>query len=538
MNTSMMTAIPHAAVPASPAPAATRQLRPLVFIEGRCAPELTVAQYDAAGALDTRRASIHGPRPTGDPRITIALPATLHDGAVQWRVLADGHSSAIQRTVQAQTDSGGFEVLDDWASVLERTLSADEQRDLMALTTCGQILDWLTDAAVPRGENPVIARVSDAERFKTLMLSSTEAVSIGTVWLAVTEQLNRYLQTSLSRIAGEVRRVTRLLPAEHGRPIALPWARAGVGRVTAMRSQSGTKRARKWTALGARPRLEDTFTLAPAWDPSLQAQPDDDYDAALSSDFSRFGRVFRAWVLNEDAAYDGPVYDTAAAFDLNQPDREPLVLTDCLASDATGRALLPVVEFSTDGGASWARYTGALTVMSDRAGLVLEAPTLPTGLVDSGQAGLLQLRVTATLIGPAPITAERWAGNPFLGTTKPIILDRSTEFGWQRVGPDSLHAAAIDNGTLTAEVRDDRPALLQTLLQHMGSADEAGGMTIELIGAWPDLRAGDRVIDPMGEGVGQDGVPTVLGGEPGVIEKVRVRFGTQDQEPGTRVLVG
>lgn len=292
--------------------------------------------------------------------------------------------------------------------------------------------------------------------------------------------------------------------------------------------------------------MEDTFTLTPAWDATLQAQPDDEYDAALSSDFSRLGRVFRAWVLNEDAAYGGPVFDTAAAFGLDRPDRSPLVLTDCLASDATGRALLPVVQYSTDDGASWTRYTGGLTVMADRAGLVLEAPTLPTGLVDAGQAGLLQLRVTATLVGPTPITARRWAGNPFLGTAEPITLDRSAQFAWQCIAPGSLHAAAIAGGTLTAEARDDRPALLQSLLQDMGAAGDVGirsasgggGVTIDLVGAWPDLRAGDRVIDPLGEGIGRDGVATILGGEPGVIDRVRVRFGTQGQEPGTRVWVG
>lgn len=237
MNPSTMTATQHAALSASPAQAATRQLRPLVFIDGRCAPELTVSQYDVAGTLDTRRAVVRGPKPAGDPRLTVALPTTLADGAVPWRVLVDGHMATADRVLKPGLDVGGFEVLDDWARALERTLSAEEQGDLLARTTCGQVLDWLADAATAQAETPVITRGSDAERSTAITLSRAQAASIGAVWQAITDRLNRRVQTALSRIAGQVRRVTRLLPIGRGRPIALPWAHGGVGRVTAMRSQ-------------------------------------------------------------------------------------------------------------------------------------------------------------------------------------------------------------------------------------------------------------------------------------------------------------
>ncbi len=112
-------------------------------------------------------------------------------------------------------------------------------------------------------------------------------------------------------------------------------------------------------------------------------------------DFAIHQDVGRKWVLNEHGRYDGALYNRYAPFDDYQPFRFETVLAERVANpegwmvrprrfldpvtqSAEGQPLAAAVEVSFDGGATWSAYTGALRVLGDECGLVLDAESLCT----------------------------------------------------------------------------------------------------------------------------------------------------------------
>lgn len=529
--------IPSAATPALRHAAAGPAALPVVFVDGRPNPALAVVGYEAVGPMDRRTATVLGPRPAGAPQLLVALPYRLVDGEVHWQVLLAGRIAGQETKALSGLARSGFTVVDAWSAQLDRDLSADERDAYTDASSLAEVLGALRLALPGLGTAEVPVWLQD----ERLALRPHDRVSPGALLSAVCERFALRCRTDLERTASGHRRVTRLLPDAVGRPIPLPWPRGGVGRVLAVAGQADADLARLQIATGSRPRLEDTFTLTPGWDATLQGQPDADYHPETSTDFSRYARVYRGWVLNEDAAFPGPVYDANAALQLpGNAAPPPLALTDCLTTDATGQRLPPVIEYSTDAGASWQRYAGAIELMPDRAGVIITEPQLASGWIDAGEVGDLRLRVTATLVGDRPIRAQRLRGNPFLGEPRQDAFALGEAYRFDRVAPGSLHAAAIASGALFAEQRDDRAALGRVLLTDGDHRDPPAlpatpTHTADLFGAWPAWRVGDRVLDPLAEGVGIDATPVLLGGRPGRVMRVRVRFASSGKVPETRL---
>ena len=288
--------------------------------------------------------------------------------------------------------------------------------------------------------------------------------------------------------------------------------------------------------------VEDTFVLQPGWDPGLQGRPDGDYGRLTSSDFSLYGSVYRAWVLNEDGAYSeapfrlGEAYDVGTLFDQPGSIGSPLRLQPCLTSNAAGRQLPPIIESSIDSGTTWSAYPGQAEVMNDRVGVQLIDDTLPSSILAAAKAGTLRLRVTGSLIGPDPIQAALWDGNPFAGPGPTRVLDYSDRYAWRRVAVSSIHAGAIENGALQADAIDDRMAMRAELQAQI--ADQPGpevASRLELVGAWTALRAGDRVRDALGRGVAIDGHPSSFATRDARIQRIDFTFGVSNTTPRTRI---
>jgi hypothetical protein len=200
----------------------------------------------------------------------------------------------------------------------------------------------------------------------------------------------------------------------------------------------------RFIAEAAGPVVESTFALVGGWDAADEALADGEYSKSGSSDFEAVANVFRLWVLNEDGAFTAEPFDRGPAFDLTTLfddgraiEPQPLRFGHALSQDAAGRSVGVVVEMSIDGGASWSRYPGTASVLSDRAGVYLADDALPAGFLAAVRGGVGKIRVTATLRNPLPLQSVRWRGNPFTGAFRTQRLKLGDAFGWRRVLPGS-----------------------------------------------------------------------------------------------------
>ncbi|MEM9914548.1 MAG: hypothetical protein AAF911_06285 [Planctomycetota bacterium] len=339
-----------------------------------------------------------------------------------------------------------------------------------------------------------------------------------------------FVQRDLIRAITDIRERLTLRPIERGRLIQLPLSPAAqTSPVVRLESNTETARARQWIARGDKPQIESTFDLLPGWDAGLEGLADSEYDAGLSSDFSRFANVYRRWVLNEDAALDAEPFDLATLFDQPKLTPTPLPFGDCLTQDDAGQPLAPVVEFSLNAGLTWARYTEPVERMSDRAGLMLTSTSLPSAVLAAAKAGNLRLRTTATLTSPLSIEARRWQGNPFANVGPEIELDATRQFKLQRLTPGSLHDAAVEAGQLTADQHDDTDALAAWLLQQLDRDTQAALNTkveahLTLANARPEICIGDRLNDVQRQGRDLAGQPTSLPHHTASVSRVRCDF--------------
>ncbi|MEM1353384.1 MAG: hypothetical protein AAGH88_00725 [Planctomycetota bacterium] len=530
MTTTTLPTPPSAATPALDPDASSPSTLPVVLVDSRPEPGLAVTQWQAESPLDRRAALVQGTRPAGDPQITLAIPHRLNDGQVHWQALLSGRlqDQTTERSVGEERTA--ILLNDAWAQQVDRALTPGQRNRMTDVQTMRELLEVL-NRTLPDFES---CGISSAVLDQRIDLGLSDTLSPARVLERVCSRFDLRCRTDITRTHSGERRVTRLLPADRGRPITLPWARGGVGRVALVRGETAPTRALRCIALGSPPRLEDTYTLTPAWDPALQSQPDLQYDPQTSTDFSRYARVFRGWVLNEDGAFSGPMYDANAAFYLPTGNpTPPLRLTDCLTTDATGQRLEPVVEYSVNTGVDWQPLSGDFDLMDDRAGVLVTEPTLAAGWVTAGKTGDLLLRVTATLVGDSPIQAERLIGNPFLGEPTTQASDFGDAYRYDRVAAGSLHDTAIQAGDLFANQRDDRAALGDTVLDEPSPIGVRADLRVELIGAWPALQPGDRVLDPVAQGIGLDETPVLLGGQPGRVQRIETRFAASGQPPRT-----
>ena len=536
-----ITAVP----PTAPRPV-VEATTPIVLIDGSLVPQLQVVQFTATLVHDASQArlawvaagSSEPPIPRGQ-RVTVLVPHMLHDGEVRWQVLLSGELHAAETERAAGKDRRQYAVVDQLVSILDAP--ADSLSDWLGESpTARELLErvalWVS--------GQVVFACDTAPLDEPIPASSFRDETTGSVLGRVLSAAGLRLQQSIDLDGDQARRTLTVLPERSGRRIALPWPDGnGVGgAVVSIDAEAGQQPPRRWIARGDRPVVEDTLELVHGWDPALAGEADDTYGRLTSADFSRYGSVYRAWVLNEDGAFtgppfnQGPAFDVGALFDSSASSINPLRFGDCLTRDAAGRPIPPVIESSTDSGATWSVYPGRAEVMTDRAGMLLTDDTLPASTLAAAQAGTLRVRVTASLTGPDPIEAQRWDGNPFAGPGPSRLLRWGGRFAWRRVAPGSLHADAIDAQQLTADTADDRVALRAALQEQVArSPGPAIRATVELAGAWTALRVGDCAAGVLGRSIAIDGTPTVFDPRSARIRDLSIEFGVSGSAPNTRI---
>ncbi len=534
-----------AAAPAKLCPA-VEATTPVALIDGVLVPELQVVQFTATLAHDSRAARLvwAGPDTSGPliPRgqqATVLVPHMLHDGEVRWQVLLSGALNAAETERTAGRDRRQYAVVDQLVSILDApTDSLGEWPDHPPTAR-----DLLERVALRIG-GQVVCACDAAPLDKPFSTASLRGATTREALDRVLFPVGLRLQQSIDLERDQARRTLTVLPERSGRRIALPWPDDdGIGgAVVSIDADAEQQPPRRWIARGDRPVVEDTFELVQGWDPSLAGEADSTYGRLISPDFSRYGSVYRAWMLNEDGAFTGPPFSQGSAFDVGAlfgstlDAAVALRFGDCLTRDTAGRPIPPMIESSTDSGATWSAYPGQAEVMTDRAGVLLTDDTLPVSVLAAAQAGTLRVRVTAALTGPDPIEAQRWDGNPFAGPGPSRVLRWGDRFAWRRVAPGSLHADAIDAQQLTADTADDRVALRVALQEHI---DRSPGptirATIELAGAWTALRVGDRAAGVLGQRIAVDGTPTVFDPRPARVRDLNIDFGMSGNTPKTRL---
>lgn len=540
----MSTAI--AAVNPMPPSAFVEATVPMVLIDGAVEPALQVQHWSASLENDRRSATLLWT--DADTRaidrlrgrtVTLAVPHALTDGEMRWQVFASGVLSRHEDDESVGTDRSILIMTDRLAAML------DEPADMLGnWPTDGLTLEAMLNRLAMLLSAEFVALCDPALLEAEIAADADRRVTMGQLLSSVLTSAGLRLSQSLNLERDQVRRTLHVLPDRAGRVIALPWpdGEGRSGAVIKIDASADQQPPRAWIAQGDRPIVEDTFALVQGWDPALTGQPDSDYDRLTSSDFSRFGSVYRAWVLNEDGAFtdtpfnQGDAFDVGALFDAPATITTALRLGNCLARDASGRAIPPVIESSLDSGASWSAYPGLAEVMTDRAGVLLVDDALPVAILSAAKAGTLRMRVTATLTSPAPIQAMRWDGNPFVGPGPTRVVRFGDRFGWRRVAPGSIHAGAIAAGDLTADTTDDRVDLRTALQDEIArSPGPAVDARVVLAGAWTAIRVGDRVRAVLGPDTAIDGTPAAFAKRLARVREMRVDFGVSNNTPRTRL---
>ena len=567
-----------ALAPIPPGPT-TPTLHPTVFVDHHPEPRLSVQELRARLPLGliTCRLRVHEPAIAQDlvgRTVWVAVARPLIDASHRWEVLTAGRLVDPAEASAEGRSSNLLEVQEAWEDLLQasprlvlRTDTEGEPRQVTGgrlqvggLANRSPQLHAVAGTAVhvlhPGGASWTVGQaLTSISVFYGLGLDlRTLPPQLGDQRLSRSLYLGPAIDAALEKLLEEqqltiARRWTwqgrepietrRVIPLEHGRRVRLPAEPRGV--VTRWQRVEPTRRAQRWVVRGQRPIVESTFALLPGWDPDLEDQPDTAYDAAQSADFSRYANVFRRWVLNEDGGLaDRPRFDLDALFGQAGLAREPVAFGDNLTRDDAGQRLAPVVQLSIDAGQTWTRWAEGYALLTDRAGMRLDAPQLPQGVLDAARAHDLRVRVTATLTSPQPRTARRWRGNPFADVGPEVVLEMAERFRFQKIAVGSLHHDAVAGGRLRATQYDDTQAMDRYLVDRLArearlDLSRGGRVEAELAGARPELRVGDWVEDlerleprPPGRSVS---VPR----RAGVVTELRCLFG---ERPSTRLVLG
>ncbi len=522
---------------ATPRVAAAAPVHPVVFVDGRPEPCLRVMRVESEmplGLIDVfLRLDVRDQtdRLLGSTA-TVALPRTLTDRTTRWDVLAVGRLNRIRQHSSVGNASQELGLVDRWQALLDSppgyivTRLANGE---LVNATHGQL-----DVGDRANRSAVPVRLGDRDRFvpqadgqpwtlrqaldtlggffqlqlatdslpQTLArLPLSEPVPLeaplGPALRRLLDEHGLMIERTFSLHHGQPRESRRVRPVEAGPRVHLP----GPPRPATVRleAEADPPAARRWVVHGQRPLVESTFELRPGWDPELQGQSDSDYDRTLSPDFSRYGNVFRRWMLNEDGHLpDQPVFDPATFFSQPELRSMPLRFEDNLTRDDVGRRLGPILETSRDAGLTWSRTAELWQMLNRPAGIRFEGDALGDDTLAAAQAGQLRVRLTAALRSPRPHTARRWRGNPFGQVGSERVFDFPDRFRFQRVDARSIHRPALAAGTLTAHEYDDTTALDLWLIRRLDREDRlpqasTGRARVTLQEARPEYRPGDRV---------------------------------------------
>lgn len=257
---------------------------------------------------------------------------------------------------------------------------------------------------------------------------------------------------------------------------------------------------------------EDIDTMGPdaAQNPWFQAYH------RKGTDFAAHQDIGRKWVLNEHGGYSGSLYNRYTPFNDYQPFPfktviqetvahpdgwmvRPRRLLDPITRSAEGQPLALAVDVSFDGGATWSAHTGALRVLADECGVVLDADNLceitPPGVAartSNFWYGLIDqqahVRVTAVIEGDERVTAR--TGQPDAGAMASGTLIQAESLLPYRRGDGATNV--LREAHLTGQDVDSSPAA-SVLAEQKLDPGRPFGFDVILPGVRLDVILGQRV---------------------------------------------
>ncbi|GJM25997.1 MAG: hypothetical protein DHS20C16_24120 [Phycisphaerae bacterium] len=313
--------------------------------------------------------------------------------------------------------------------------------------------------------------------------------------------------------------------------------------------------------VGAAKRWEMTVPLVPGWVPEVNLDDVDPPDREVAkllaltpeqvnfagpdvelsawyrkyhrngSEFEDHRNVSRLWVLNEDGAFAGATYNRNAPFDSYEPYdfttvadervtspgqwiRRPRPFKPSITLAADGSDFGVHIEVSFDGGLSWSKPIGQVSVLKDRAGIWFGVVN-PTSMIepDGNPAErnmwyalidqVFSVRVTAVFEADERLVAthpSNTAHTPTIHQNAQLVYKPGLYKFASRMGTvDAL--AEVDSGAQVFEVDDSSEAL--AVATSLAANQQEGRIEIEAKIPWIDTRfdVGDRVV-----GIGSRGV--------------------------------
>ncbi|MFW6059385.1 MAG: hypothetical protein ACODAQ_04345 [Phycisphaeraceae bacterium] len=569
---------------------------PLVFVDGALEPRLRVASLTVEGPLNERRLVLASAAAVEDGTLAalwahrdvlVAMPYRLVDDQQRWSVLARGEMQRAMRHRAAGLEQQQWELHDQWTRALAQPVDhvwwATHEGALTSLD-CGTLLPGPGGNRSPqtfdihgrkvhvpqvRGERwtvgSALATISALGELRlslhllprllreaTLLHAVDLAQPVGDVLRQVVEPYGLIVQRTIRREGRTVTEDRHVRALQHGRPVRLRWAEIARPLADALRIDLAAPldAAQRWIVEASGWQIESTFELVGGWNPALEGEADAAYDRTQSNDFARYANVYRHWVLNEDGRFSAAPYNRGAPFNLaaffgdSGVRAQPLPFRSCVTLDDTGEPRLPVVEISTDSGQSWSQYPGRAVVQRDRAAVYLDDDALPGTFLTALQSGSARLRVTASLRSPQPVRRVRWRGNPFAGRRTARVLKVGEAFQFRRIDVGSMHHGDVQSGALATRAIDQRQALDAWLVERLREAEQRaeaaleGRGRIELAGAWPWLRIGDRLIEASAPRRDATGGAEAVTRRGAVVTSLHVRFPVTEQSgPRTTVHV-
>ncbi|MCE9590158.1 MAG: hypothetical protein K8S99_06505 [Planctomycetes bacterium] len=574
-----------ATLPISPETTTITDPEPMVLVDGLPEPALRVVEWSIDDALDRRsaRVALAGPNAPEarslcrdgwtQAGVIVAMPLRLSDESVRWLPLCAGLLETSDEGRAAGTDGWRLTLSDDWSRRLADPLPSawretetgaavethplgvmrvgiDGNRSLQRHTINDRpvyalregggawtVRDALESLAAFAGFD-LITRGLPVDVARSPLVHEIDlGKPLGDALTGIMEPYGLSIRRELRFNAGDLSETIAVIALGDGATIRPVWPSTSrrLGDVLSVRAVSPSPRARLWTAEARGAVVESTFNLLQGWNPALEGLPDDDYRRSGNPHFADVANVYRLWALNEDGRFTPPPFERGPAFDL--PGlfgdesltgwRGALRFDSCLTLDDAGRRRAAIVEISLDAGSSWSHYPGRFVLRGDSASVYFDDATLPPGFFTAAKTHDVLVRVTASLQSPVPLRATRWRGNPSIGADAPRTIDLGDAFSVRRVAATSIHRAGIDAGTLIAPEIDQRPALFAWLVQRISRERSDGGdglATVELSGAWPALRVGDRVIGGVEPPLDPEHPAERLGITGGVVRSLRVAW--------------
>ncbi len=565
--------------------------KPMVMINGVPEPRLTVDSLKVQGPLDIRSARLFVDEPDDSPgvlehwlcsQMLIAWPMRLVDDEIYWAVLIQGELREVVSSESAGVRGRWFELVDAWDDMIAKPTDT-----IWGLNPAGSLIQRPAGKLMIGLEgnrstgifnvNGVMAHViQDGSGLGWTVLSALETVStlgglslslrglprkiadadlvkaidltrpVSDALKSILEPYDLTIQRDITRLDGTVVERRAVRPISSGRPVRVVWAddERPLGDALVVKSERPAQTAQLWIARAGGWLVESTFNLSKGWDPALEGQPDDEYNKKKSSDFATYADVYRRWVLNEDGFFSGPPYNQGPAFGLTAffgtgtVDSQPLEFKSNVTLQADGSPMKPVVEISTNNGSTWLPFTQSVMILDGRAGVYFNPTALTASFLAAAKAGSARVRVTASLQSPLRVELQRWNGSTFSAKLPPLVFDLSDVFRFQRIDTNSIHHSGVEVGTLVADQIDHtykmHDWLVERTVRHVqGGAPSGGRATLELAGAWPLLRPGDRLLDVRGPGVAADGQAQALTRNGASVLSYETRFATSQRNGRT-----